>query len=365
MNHDEMAPVSRIELLGHDIETATLSLVQEQTNYAKTSAFVMMFIDGISEVNHTRLYWLWIKYSMSSIAYEQWKNEKQINSMLTTLGPGTDVLSYGLYVMRIMAHLALICASNSEQPLTKNKIQCLTDLLWALSNGACAFYLNSSSIRPEPYSAGWYGNLSMQLLLGYDVLLVLGRYVTETKEIDSTQILALLEHVHHRNLLATELGYSMVLVLGFAMFRGFFLSSNRLNPCWGSMLCVAATITYERIMWFHLKSHYCNVQKAYAQPSCESTINRFAALSFLIHFLFPALLNTALWISLDTRITLAFIIAGLIMITGLNGYAKYQMQQINSSLIACSLFRMSNQNQIDAPNTMHLDANRIDIELVM
>ncbi|MDP3561846.1 MAG: hypothetical protein Q8R83_06690 [Legionellaceae bacterium] len=316
---------------------------------------ILFLIHCTTELNNTRLYWLWIKYSLMVSE----RDIEQTTYILKTLGPITDALSYGLYLARIGLVLLYIIKTDKND-MSTYQFQLVSDALWGISNFLSAVYLQSASPRPAPYTRGWHGNLNMQILLVYDLAILGVQYVVECKK--QTQIIApdnptpnimsarLDQHYYKKSLLI-QLSYAGVIIFGFCIFRGFFCQKNFINPLIGAGLCVGSTIVTNSIEWINLLNKNDKIRKIFRIQESDCKNKLLIALCNLLQITFPIIL----WFSFEVQGCMWTIAIGLTCMTLLNAYVKQAMSKSKSALLASSIFnqssdeRQSSTHSLDSP----------------
>lgn len=301
------------------VKPFTPSLRQKSFLAKKESAEVVLFlIRFTTELNNTRLYWLWIKYLMVAKIDASLGDVDQANDVLTILSPISDILSYGLYLSRLI--LIILYLVKSKTKTRSNYLyQALSDILWGLSNFFTVFYLPGSSIKALAFTAEWYGHISMQILLVYDMLIIGIQYASKTSPLDKSEdALVQFNHYYCKKNWLIQLSNATALSLGYFLFRGPFCCTIHLNPFIGSGICVTSTITINCIEWIHLEKKHRTVQSLQGIQKPGHQLKLLVLLPILLNLFFPLILLP----SLKTDFLVLSISIGLISMTLLNLLVK-------------------------------------------
>ncbi len=318
------------------------------------AGYIDFLIDLMSELNNTRLYWLWIKYVLSSLNDQQWYHA-HLSELLKAFSPVTDALSYSIYITKI----SLVLFDRMQHP-EKDTPSLRGDVLWCLSNCLTATYLCDPAIRPQLYTLGWWGNLSMQSLLVYDGVSLGFQYKQKLNQIlpnnfklpDTFEVRQLL-HGHDRQLLFIYTTYATSLVIGFYLFRGGFYASSTLNPLIGSGLCVSTTILTYEVEWI------INLKKLKKIHQDENKLSCLVFLSMVLGLTFPLII----WTSLDSNYNVLSISLGLSCMTVMNLFLKHKIKKEMQSFL---LFKPAVSELIEqgAQQLCHLDLRQENVNML-
>jgi hypothetical protein len=283
-------------VISQDIENAAkLGAVQSNLKANKDKCELLLYlIRFTTELNNTRLYWLWIKYLMLAKIDANLGNVEQAEFVLKIFSPITDVLSYSLYIARL-TFIFLYFIKLEKKHCSTYQYQAISDILWGLSNVLTAFYLQGSSIKPLPYTTEWYGHLSMQILLVYDVAILGVQYALERPHPPLNYakpeiVLEQLDKHYYKKSLLMQLSYASTLSLGYFLFRGLLCNSIPITPLIGAGICVGSTMLANSIEWINLQKKYRQLQHIQGVQKPEYAIKLLMSLPILLHILFPLIL---------------------------------------------------------------------------
>lgn len=335
-------------------EIAASHIITPASPVPETLYFI---ITRISDLNMTRLYWLWIKYMISAAIDQKLEHAAQLKHILNTLEPITDPLSYSLYTLQIVL-IGFYYCSYHEQSIASYERQCVSNSLWSISNFLSVTYLSAPSIRPIPYSPGWWGNMSMQILLVYDAMSLGEQYVVMNKKSnqivpeDSMQEILPSQKIMRnsdKQLFLIQFVHASILIGSFFMYRGNFVQHSSIKPLVGSSLCVGSTIIANGIEYInecqrvHALEKLKKVQLSAKKISCLALVCTGFSITFPI----------ALWASLDTPYAFLTIALGLACITAFNGYTRHEIKKSCSLLVSSSLFNSKSNESAIIPEATH------------
>lgn len=295
--------------------------------YDSSNEMIVWGIEILSELSQTRLYWLWIKYCILAGIDQNWRGFKHFQPVLIQLSPITNHLSYDIYVLRIFLYLCLFIKGNNTHPAYA-KQPILNDVLWSTSNLLSATYLDSPLIRPDINTPGWWGQMSMQSLLVYDLVILAREYVMTpsfvNKKVGAERITvkhyALNQYQKHieRQMLRANLIYSSILAVGFFLFRGFSTKTST-NPQIGAGLCFIATLWINTTKWNIRNIHQSHCLGHVVQISNKARYHTCMGISIGMDFLLPL----CIWLSRKTNNIALIVGLGLIVMAGINIYLKH------------------------------------------
>lgn len=272
-------------------------------------------IHVITQLNDSRLYYLWLKYLLLAGIDEKWTFFENAESTLSALQTISDISSYLLFTLRLTLNLV----SSVRCTSTISYWDITNDILWGISNGLSASVLSSAVIRPMPYTYAWWGNLSMQGLLVYDGVKECIKYKIRQRALNQAMIQETNEVVNLKKhqqqqleqyICIASISYNLLLVVGFCLFRDF-LKFN-LNPSIGALVCLLSTLLFIGFEW--------NIYKRKCAQDTSKTVLFGIGLAFSIDYFLPILV----WLSLKNDYSLLTILSGLTIRTVLNTCLKYE-----------------------------------------
>lgn len=282
-------------------------------------------IELLSELSQTRLYWLWIKYFILYGIDQKWANFEKFSPALAQLSPITDQLSYDVYFLRLMLYLFVL----SKKPKSTHKHLkqlVLNDMLWGICNLLSATCLNSDSVHPHANTPGWWGQMNMQILLIYDVW-ILGRSDNrpnknqDNNALEKTTLKTYVLNQHNKHLklqiVRINLIYSIMLAIGFFLFRGFF-AKTRTSPTGGAAICIISTCLFNATQWKLRGSSQFNCLGHQVRLLNPLKFHVSMSISIGMDVMFPI----CVWLTLNTNQTKATISFGLISMCIINLYLK-------------------------------------------
>ncbi len=301
-----------------------------------TNGSLSFALHFVTQLNDSRLYYLWLKYLFLAGIDEQWPAFAKSIPALAQLQTIGEIGSYALYGLRIGLNLKLLLSEKKSAPNMPWAL--MGDFLWGISNGLSVAVLSSAVIRPGSYTLGWWGNLSMQLLLVYDVGAEFAQYIQRQRLLNRIIIPEHMEQARLKKIREYEqhscrarIVYNFILAVGYCLFRDFWTSN--LPPSSGALMCVIATILVNSFEWwmYALKN-----SDAFSTPLCMGSVFAVA-----IDFLFPVFL----WFALDKEAVFPSVVIGLAVRTMMHSYLKYEHLTCqkktprNSSLLKYSIFK--------------------------
>ncbi len=242
----------------------TIERKEEHELIIETSIASLLLKEGIhvlTQMNETRLYWLWMRYLITAGAKDNLTVFTPMLPVIETMMPAITVLSWGLFGSRLLLQcLSFIQQSCDTTPLTMQQV--LSDCLWGASNFISAQWLHGSTSRMG--TKEWWGHACMQILLINDLLLVAYQFKHETNQ-------------HKKNLLFKKLTYTFTLACGYFLLRGFYAPISSVIPHYiGGIICVSATTLFNAFDWQYTIQHGQNQE--ISKPVCSKTIGAAASL---------------------------------------------------------------------------------------
>lgn len=289
-------------------------------------------IHWITQINESRLYWLWVKFFIASGASAGWVGFSKASPVLDTIKPITNSLSFTIFGARfVMQSLWLRQQGQHNVPASEahiTRLTCLNDFLWGLSNFISAQGLHSKALRPSLGTPGWWGHLCMEILLVNDVIFTALQFKHEdTKfkdKVNPSNEQTIMWDVRKASLW-NNLLYSINLTYSYFLFQGFSTPIAHHVPAnIGAGLCVMFTNIFRAVAWVITLSQVKN------SPHAQHTYVG-AGISIGLDLTLPLLI----WISSSQSQMILVIALGLGLNTLIHGYFK---QEKTSTFNACSFF---------------------------
>jgi hypothetical protein len=322
-----------------DLELAALEITSQVKRNVeqRITTCIENIIFILTEVNHVRLYWFWTKYALLSGIDEQWTYTQSSTTILNAFSPSTDALSYSIYLTRF------VCTMYRDKG-NVFQYQIASDILWSVANILSITPLNSSFIRPKIYSKGWWGNVIMGVLLAYDLVALYNQYrVLKQHPNNAHDEKKQIEINYQKQSLLTQLCHASILLMGYTIFRGFFLNHKLIRSYWGSLPCMSTTMITNNLEWYHLKNRHQKLKPQEEGRHSHETMMAYTCMAS--NTIFPIVL----WGALSSNSPITIVVLFLFCLSILNIYTKKTMLPKRSPLLCASIFNRNNHQHKITP----------------